>query len=70
MSRKILPVTASHRRLKSTKTKSALFLSDKADKKAEQLRIEKMEQQRQDREDEIREMSLKLRRRYENDSCN
>ncbi|XP_066587182.1 CLK4-associating serine/arginine rich protein [Prorops nasuta] len=35
----------------------------KADKKAEQLRIEKMEQQRQDREDEIREMSLKLRRK-------
>lgn len=39
------------------------ILSDKADKKAEQLRIEKMEQQRQDREDEIREMSLKLRRK-------
>ncbi|XP_063994017.1 CLK4-associating serine/arginine rich protein-like [Diachasmimorpha longicaudata] len=35
----------------------------KADKKAEQARIEKMEQQRQDREDEIREMSLKLRRK-------
>lgn len=41
-----------------------LYLLDKADKKAEQLRIEKMEQQRQDREDEIREMSLKLRRKY------
>lgn len=39
------------------------YFLDKADKKAEQLRIEKMEQQRQDREDEIREMSLKLRRK-------
>lgn len=43
--------------------KKRYVLSDKADKKAEQLRIEKMEQQRQDREDEIREMSLKLRRK-------
>ena len=41
-----------------------IYMLDKADKKAEQLRIEKMEQQRQDREDEIREMSLKLRRKY------
>lgn len=43
--------------------KQTFASTDKADKKAEQLRIEKMEQQRQDREDEIREMSLKLRRK-------
>ncbi|KMQ91093.1 splicing arginine serine-rich 16 [Lasius niger] len=47
----------------SKKGNEGCILLDKADKKAEQLRIEKMEQQRQDREDEIREMSLKLRRK-------
>lgn len=29
------------------------------------MRYEKMEQERQDREDELREMAIKLRRRYD-----
>ncbi|XP_071555755.1 uncharacterized protein [Temnothorax nylanderi] len=58
---KSLKITPQERLKK--KMQALLNRQYKADKKAEQLRIEKMEQQRQDREDEIREMSLKLRRK-------
>ncbi|KAI4487232.1 hypothetical protein M0804_005381 [Polistes exclamans] len=58
---KSLKITPQERLKK--KMQALLNRQYKADKKAEQLRIEKKEQQRQDREDEIREMSLKLRRK-------
>jgi len=37
--------------------------SDKADKRAEKARLEKAEQERMDREEELREIAIKLRRR-------
>lgn len=39
------------------------FIPDKADKKAEREKREKVEQERIDREDEMREISIKLRKR-------
>lgn len=41
-----------------------LFFSVKADKLAEQLKTEREKQEQQNREDELREMAIKLRRRY------
>lgn len=45
---------------------SYLYHSDlvKADKKAEIEKVERQIQQQQEREDEMRELALKLRRRY------
>lgn len=40
-----------------------IFISVKADKKAEQLKTEREKQEQQNREDELREMAIKLRRR-------
>lgn len=36
----------------------------RADKKAEQLKTEREKQEQQNREDELREMAIKLRRRW------
>lgn len=40
------------------------YVSVKADKKAEIEKVERQIQQQQEREDEMRELALKLRRRY------
>lgn len=40
------------------------LILDKADKKAEKARLEKAEQERMDRKEELRELALKMRRRY------
>lgn len=41
-----------------------VWFTDKADKIAEQLKTEREKQEQQTREDELREMAIKLRRRF------
>lgn len=39
-------------------------VSDKADKRAEKEKLQKVEQERMNREEEMRELALRLRRKY------
>lgn len=59
----------SFQRFSSVSVFLIIFLSknlcvDKADKIAEQIRTERAQQEQRNREDELREMALKLRRKY------
>jgi hypothetical protein len=48
---------------------SVEYFTDKLDKKAELEKLEKQEQERVDREEELREMTSKLKHRYEFKLC-